>query len=708
MEKKLSLKGLGNTIHFVFSLLPVIALSVLLCINLSKLTNHARAIAIIIIVISFILCIVGFILQLVTSIKVSEGIINNAEILEQVKNGNLKIEANNKFLYELELLSSNINAIIKQFHDVVANVVISAEEVKLLTNTVKETSNSSAKTAAQISETSQIVAQGASKQAEDSEVCFTISGELINKVEAVSSSAKLVSEKANAVKNIVDFGKANINELTESSKLSEDNMRDITKNVEELSKMAENINHITDIITGIASQTNLLSLNASIEAARAGESGKGFAVVANEIKKLADQSITSSQDITNLITEIQTQVKHTSDTINLTIGANKHQIQSVHKTNDAFNEISGAVQELYDQFIAVGEGISLLSGYKQTLSGSIGNIASVALEAAASTQQMATLMYSQTNSQEILIQLGENLNKVIKNLEDKVNIFHIKKAEKVNKVFGIVPCNSLAFFNDTNAGAKETARRLGIEVIWSAPKTFDSVEEAKVIDSLVDKGVTGIGISPIDSPEVRKAVTRAVEKGINVVAFDSDLANSGIKEFMGTDNVQAGKAVADSLAKAINGKGKVLISITNGKLINMKQRLEGFHKTIQKYPNIKIVETEVGAVNKNERVKILKNLFRKYEDLDGFVCFDSEAGEIIEEISREMTIRPKCIGFDKTPAASKMIREGKLTCVIAQRPGLWGELVVMRLNDLLLGKTIPAHEDTGTFEINKMNVSIHG
>ena len=707
MKKRLSMKFIGNSIYLFFGFLPVVVLSVVLGISLSRLTGNTKSIAEIVIVLSLILSLVGVLLKAITSKNLSNELNNNTEILSKVKQGELEIQADNSHIFEIEQLSTSINIIIKQFYDLVSSVVFTTDEVKLLTSTVTDTANQSAETAAEISVTAQFVAEGASKQAVDAEICYTISNELIDKVESVSYSAKLVSEKAEAVKKITEFGKENINELISNSKLSEDNMLNITKSVEELSIMAENINRVTEIITAIASQTNLLSLNASIEAARAGEAGKGFAVVANEIKKLADQSLTSGQDIVKLITGIQAQVKHTSETIKLTIATAESQIESVHKTNGAFNGISDAIQELYNQFIVVGEGITQLSSYKLRLSNSIGNIATVAAEAAASTEQMSTLMYTQTNSQEILVQLGTNLNKVISTLEDKVDLFHISKVTKVKQTFGVVPCNNIPFFNDTNKGAKEASKKLGIDVIWEAPKNPTAIEVAKVIEGFIEKGVSGIGLSPIESPEVRKAVTKAINKGINVIAFDNDLSNSGIKEFLGTDNVQAGMAVAEAVAKLLNGKGKVLISLNSNILVNMNQRLEGFGKVIAKYPNIKILETEANAVNINERIKILKNLFKKYDDLNCFVYFDSQGADLINTINNEAVIKAKCVGFDKSDAAIKLIKEGKLTCVIAQRPKLWGELVVMRLNDLMLGKAIPSYVDTGTFEINKMNVIIH-
>jgi len=707
MNNRLSFKFVASSISFIFSLLPVLILGILLFIYSFKLTESSKVFLQAVAISCIIITIVGFIIQIFLANKISNGIIKSKEVLSRVNNGDLKITAKKSNFNELEQLSKCINSTIEVFYDLVSSIKLSSDEVKFLSDTVIDSASEAAQRASEISETSQIVVTGAHKQAEDAKTCNTITSQLINKVETISLAATIVSDKADVVKQMTVFGKSNISELISISKLSESNMKNITNSIDELNIMAENINYITEIITSIASQTNLLSLNAAIEAARAGESGKGFAVVAAEIKKLAEQSLTSGKDIVKIIAEIQAKVKTTSAEIKTTMQSSEHQIESVNKTNDAFNGISEASEELYNQFVTVGEGINQLSDYKLTLSNSIGNIALVAAEAAASTEQMSSLMYSQNNSEEILIQLGSNLSNTIKVVEAKIKVFDFEKVEKTKKVFGIVPCIDIPFFDDTCKGAKEAAKKLGIDIIWNAPKTVNGKDQAKIIEEFIQKEVSGIGLGPIESPEVRKAVDHAIKKGIFVIVFDTDLPNSGVSGFLGTNNVDAGKSLGETVIKQLNGKGKILVSLNNNILVNMKQRLEGFDKIVDKYPEIQIVATEFGSANNLERLKALKSLLLKHSDLDCLVYMDAEGANLIGTLSKDMLINAKCIGFDKSDEAIKLIKSGKLSAVIAQRPSLWGELVVRRLNDLVNAKSIPNYEDTGTFELNKMNISIY-
>ena len=113
-----------------------------------------------------------------------------------------------------------------------------------------------------------------------------------------------------------------------------------------MGKRSDEIGEIVKTISAIADQTNLLALNAAIEAARAGEHGRGFAVVADEVRKLAEQSSNSAENITQLISAIQSETAQAVETISKGTEGVKAGVQSVSDTGDAFQNIGEQVEKL--------------------------------------------------------------------------------------------------------------------------------------------------------------------------------------------------------------------------------------------------------------------------------------------------------------------------------------------------------------------------
>lgn len=704
---RLSIRSLLVVVYFLFAAAPVVLLGVLFFTGAVKISGVLGGLTGILAPALIVWIVIGFIVVLLITGRYSKFINIIVETIDNAHKGDLMAQTPENCAFGLNGLARAVNSIIKQFHDVMSNVYQSTEEVKHLTGTVSETALQTAKASGEITVSSESMAKGAGQQAADAEDCTTLSNELIKNVEFVAGSVEVMSKKADITQEMADYGKKNINELLEKSKLSETNIKDITSKVNELSNMAQNISQITSVITGIASQTNLLSLNAAIEAARAGEAGRGFAVVAEEIRKLADQSLLSSQEIVSIITGIQEQIATTTSTISSTLQTILSQADSVNKTSGAFNSISEAILQLYEQLTVVRDGMNKLTGHKTKLSDSIMNIAAVAQETAASTEEITSLMFSQKNSGEILVQLSSNLDTLISSLDSKISKFNFEKLQTERKAFAVIPCIDIPFFKDAFDGAVEVGKKLGVEVQCSAPKEYNVKQQLKLFDEAVNKGVRGIGIGPIDAPEMRDAISKAVKKGIKVVCFDTDLPGTGRACFIGTDNIKAGRMLGEIVAKTLNGKGRIIGSTANPAQLNLNQRIDGFKQIIGKYSDIKLLDIEAtGIVDNDGRWKAIKQILQKHGSFDCFVAFDSGGWNFVPRVKSELGISPKAVIFDKSKPAVELLKKGELTAVVAQRPGLWGELVVRRLNDLMLGNKIPELEDTGTYEINKKNVSV--
>lgn len=608
---------------------------------------------------------------------------------------------------ELNDVSVAIEQTIKVFQGMISEVYSSYGDIKRMINVMNETFTEFLTNSENVTKATEIVANGAVKQVEDSESCYKMSMELVGQVESVSESSDLMSAKAELVGTMTDSGRESVTELLEKSRISEANITEINKSMDGFINMTQDIANITEIISGLASQTNLLSLNASIEAARAGAAGKGFAVVADAIKKLAEKSMASAHSIANMVARVNDQVNSAIERINSITQAILYQIKAVEKTNEAFNGIADASNEMFCQLNAVKSGIDQLEQLKSGLITSIENISVVAAKTAASSQEINSLMYTEKNSASIMRQMTDDLEKIVVGIDDKLGKLVRERIQKKKKTYAVIPVSNIPFFEETLKGAEETGKKLGAEVIRMLPERWGPSIQSALIEQCIEKGVDGIALGALDAPQVRDAVQKALDKGIKVVAFDNNLPNSGIHGFIGTDNFQAGFSIGESAVKYLNGKGNIIINTPMLNNDNMQSRINGFKKAIEQYPEMKILAIASEGGDIDNRAEALIKVIVEHPGVDCFVYLDYQGAEIMEKVMSRVDVQTKIIGFDKTETSMRMIKSGVITSVIVQRPKIWGELAIKRLDDIITGRKVPQFEDAGTFEINRRNVSIY-
>lgn len=236
------------------------------------------------------------------------------------------------------------------------------------------------------------IANGATDQARESQEAnaqVVNIGEAITKtvgrVEVLNSSSDKMKEYSNTANDTLE----KLSEITDKTRNAISSVQEQTY---QTNQSAKDIQEATQLITEIASQTNLLSLNASIEAARAGENGKGFAVVADEIRNLSEQSRQSAEKIEAIVHELMTNSDNSVQTMGEVSEVVIQQDKMLSNTITMFGSLNGEIGEVVSAVGEIRNQIDTLNELKEGVLGNLVGLASIAEENAASTQETSAAM----------------------------------------------------------------------------------------------------------------------------------------------------------------------------------------------------------------------------------------------------------------------------------------------------------------------------
>jgi methyl-accepting chemotaxis protein len=339
--------------------------------------------------------------------------------------GDLTVKFDTRRKDEISILSQSLSDMLSGMRNLIGEVAEVGTRVSNSAVLLSSTSDSILGATKDISLTINEIEKGVVQQASDAELCSGQMANLSDKINQVYGSTKEIEQIAADTKTIVGEGIFIIDELKDKSKATTDITQVVIKDIEALEIQSRSIGNFVGIINEIASQTNLLSLNASIEAARAGEAGRGFAVVADEIRKLADQSVKAADQIQNIVTDIQNKTKGTAVSAKQAEDIVESQTEALHKTVSVFENINEHVGKLANNLEVISIGVKGIETAKEDTIDAISNISAVSEQTAASSEEVSATADSQITSVENLSESASELANNAKKLEEAIKSFRI-------------------------------------------------------------------------------------------------------------------------------------------------------------------------------------------------------------------------------------------------------------------------------------------
>lgn len=564
-----------------------------------------------------------------------------------------------------------------------------------------------------ISVASEAITKGAILQTEDLEKCLTLSNDLVEKLKSMEEMSGTLVLEGDKVKKINANGHESVNVLIEKNDNLNTTILEITSKINNLYKEVNNIVNVSNIISNISKQTTLLSLNASIEAARAGEAGKGFAVVADEVRKLSEQSESSSNEIGKIISLIYKELTLLKETIDQSQNIFDDQKKAVNVAGKAFTNVGEFVNEFIEQQVDFSKNFATIDKMKDQLNYAIENIASVNQESTASTEELATLIMSQHNSISLLADMSEELNKNVFEMSNFKKSFIVDEIKKeVSKLMLIIPNDADLFWKSVYESAIKCAKKYKVDLMVIKPqgKDLNSLinEQIDAVKKAINEQFKGIAIIPIeDNKKLNEAINEAEKNGIKVICIDNDLPSTKRISFMHTNPYNTGKLAAQICIKSMEKVGRVAICRLNSPSNGILQREIGFIEEIKKYPKIELTMFYMPTVQDvNEENVLIKKILNENNGVDLFYTTNFNKGLKFAEYFEKHKINKKIVTVDISPKVGEYIKSGIIQAALAQRPFLWGELAVKWLLDAIKNKSVKEYEDTGVYEINKVNISV--
>ena len=378
--------------------------------------------------ISIALLVIAFLIVFIAAKKIAAAIIDTEKVLINLSEGDLTTPVNAKSLKRTDEIGSMAVALdltMKELRNIISGIQHSADVLMRNGTDLGDMAAQTSHTTDEISLAVEEVSKGAITQAEEVERATNLVSDMGMKIEQIVHSIDVLYAVAENMQKAGNEAQNNMNLLKDSNEQTNTAIEKVAENVEKTDKSVSAISEALQLITDIADETNLLSLNASIEAARAGEAGRGFAVVAAQIQKLAEESNASAAQIEDIIATLSQDSANTLTVMdnlreNITV-----QQEKMLDTIEKFSSVREGIVASTDNTSQIHTQASDCDNSRVSVVDIIQDLSALSEENAASTEETTASMQELNATINLLSNAAKELQDLAISLENDMRFFKL-------------------------------------------------------------------------------------------------------------------------------------------------------------------------------------------------------------------------------------------------------------------------------------------